>query len=195
MAKLYPVADGSEQRLQAALKRARTPDGLRRVQCIWMRVALGMDAISIAAALGWSPRNVRDVQRSYLSRGDALFDGPGRGGRRHELMTVREEYELFRTLREQAAPSRELPFERAHRAVEAAVGRRVDPSTVHRMLKRHGWHHAALVTASPDTLTDAARERQRGRTGLWTRLRDDQQPDEPGASPAPEPDSAVPDKP
>ena len=67
MAKPYP--EGAMEEVQAALRRARRADQLRRAQCVWMRLGLGMNALQIARALGWSVWSVRGVQSQYRRKG------------------------------------------------------------------------------------------------------------------------------
>jgi transposase len=167
MTRPYLIPEGSKEKLKAALKRARSADALRRVQCIWMRVELGLSNTQIAAALGWSAYTVRDLQQRYRHKGEALFEGPGKGGRRRELMSTRQEFALLRRIREEAFPSGVVDYQDVHQAVEKAVGRRVDFSTVHRMLKRHGWYRKALV--SMPSLPDPSGQKwgSGGRTGIW----------------------------
>jgi hypothetical protein len=60
MARPYP--EEALEEAQAALQRARTANDLRRVQCVWMRLSLGMNALQIAKAVGWLVWSVRGVR-------------------------------------------------------------------------------------------------------------------------------------
>ena len=142
--RLTPPDDWAET-LPPLLKSARTANDLRQVLCVWMRLALGMSKEQIAIATGWSASTIRQVQERFLREGVAAFQGPGKGGRRNELMTRQSEYALLRRLREENFPNEVLEFHAVHRAVENAVGREVPVSTVHRLLKRHGWRRVARV--------------------------------------------------
>ncbi|HXJ96437.1 MAG TPA: helix-turn-helix domain-containing protein [Terriglobia bacterium] len=186
MAKRIPVPKDWAETLPPLLKSARTATELRHVLCIWMRLALDMKAPQIATALGWSVRTVRQVQERFLKEGKAAFEKPGKGGRRNELMTREAEYALLRRLREKNFPNAVLEFRVVHEAVEKAVGREVSPSTVHRLLRRHGWHRAAQVFIPRDT-DPYLDGRRRPRTGEWSLLRPEtpEPPPESSASTAP----------
>jgi transposase len=184
MAKRIPVPKDWAETLPPLLKSARTATDLRHVLCIWMRLALGMSAANIAVALGWSARTVRQVQERFLREGKAAFQSPGKGGRRNELMSRQAEYALLRRLREENFPNAALEFRAVHQAVEKAVGREVPLSTVHRLLKRHGWHRTAHVLIPQNHDPSVPVRRQRGpRTGAWSLLRPETT-ESPAGSPA-----------
>ena len=165
--RIEPPNDWAEI-LPPVLKRARSADDLRRVLCIWMRLALGMSRKQIAIATGWSASTVRQVQERFLREGIAAFQGPGKGGRRNELMCLSAEYALLRRLREENFPNAVLPFHAVQQAVEKAVGREVPVSTVHRLLKRHGWRRVAHVLLPHDRGPAPLAQRQPvSRTGVW----------------------------
>ncbi|HEY6290434.1 MAG TPA: hypothetical protein VI455_02590 [Terriglobia bacterium] len=143
-----PFPEGSLEKLRAALKDARTKAEFQRVQCLWLRAALGLSGAQVATAIGWHPAAVARLQADYLRQGDAVLAGAGRGGRRRENLTRRAEQELLRKLRAEAAPSEVISSAAVHVAYEKAVGHPVGSSTVLRMLHRHGWTRHALVAMS-----------------------------------------------
>src|SRR5579863_9922306 len=166
--RLTPPDDWAET-LPPLLKSARTANDLRQVLCVWMRLALGMSKEQIAIATGWSASSIRQVQERFLREGIAAFQGPGKGGRRNELMTRQSEYALLRRLREENFPNEVLEFHAVHRAVENAVGREVPVSTVHRLLKRHGWRRVARVFIPHDPVpTPPDGRKLNSRTGVWS---------------------------
>ncbi|HEY6291246.1 MAG TPA: hypothetical protein VI455_06735 [Terriglobia bacterium] len=165
MASPYP--EGALEEAQAALQRARTADQLRRAQCVWMRLSLGMNAFQIAKAMGWSVWSVRGVQSLYRRKGARALEGPGRGGRRYEVLTRDAEADLLNRLRAEAWPNAVLEFRDIHQAVELAAGRPVAPSTVHRMLTRHGWGRRSLVGISRRGGASDARFDARHRSGTY----------------------------
>ena len=171
MARPYP--EHALEEAQAALKQARTADQLRRAQCVWMRLSLGMNAFQIAKAVGWSVWSVRGVQSAYRRKGAKAFEGPGRGGRRYEVLTRDAETDLLNRLRAEAWPNIVLEFRDIHQAVERAAGRTVAPSTVHRMLTRHGWGRRSMVGISQRGGSSDASFDARRRSGAWYPLRPD----------------------
>ena len=87
--KAFP--EGSFAKLKAAVKSARTKAQLQQAQCLWLRVAHGLSALEVAAAIGWSESNVRRFQARYLREGEAALAGPGRGGRRNQILSLCQE--------------------------------------------------------------------------------------------------------
>jgi transposase len=84
------------------LKEARNKVEFQRVQCLWLRAALGLNANQVAQALGWRPTSVRRLQAQYGRQGEALWQRPGRGGRRHQNLSVAEEAQLLAGFLERA---------------------------------------------------------------------------------------------
>jgi transposase len=156
MAKPRPFPEGCTESLKAELKRARAKGvpAHERVLCVRLRAALGLGAEQVATAIGWSVDGVRHVQALYLKEGEAMFRRPGRGGRRHNILTREEEKALLRRVRDEADPVSVIDFRTLHAEVEKAAGGRVPPSTVHRMLDRHGWGRQCLVLI-PDRKSSA----------------------------------------
>jgi transposase len=151
-----PFPDGTLERLQDALKEARHKADFQRVQCLWLRGALGLNANQVAPALGWRPTSVRRLQAQYLRQGETLWQRPGRGGRRHQNLTPPEEARLWAGFLGRAERGGWLEVSRVQQAYEQAVGHAVPKSTVYRMLARHGWRKLAPRPCHPPA--DAARQ-------------------------------------
>ena len=138
-----PFPEGSAERLEQALRQARSKAEFQRVQCVWLRAGLGLNAKQVAQALGWRPTSVRRLQAQYGRLGEALWQRPGRGGRRHQNLRREEEARLLQGFLQRAEQGRLLEVSRVKQAYEQAVGRGVPKSTVYRMLARHGWRKLA----------------------------------------------------
>jgi transposase len=151
MGQLKPFPEGSREKLKAALRAARTKAQYQRVLCLWLREALGMNAVQIAVALGWNYASVWRLHSLYARLGDAALAEPKRGGRRRQNLTEKEEYNLLRQLRSAAAPECVIHSGDVRAAYEKAVGHPVPPSTVSRMLARHGWTRHMIVAMANDT--------------------------------------------
>jgi hypothetical protein len=176
-----PLPEDTTERLKAAMKKAKTKDEYRRVLCVWLRQVLELNSTQIGAALLWSPSQVRVVHSRFLCEGEAAFaPEPGRGGRRRWLLTLEEECNLLRRVREEAWPDSTLEFRTVHQAVEKEAGRRVDAAFVHRMLKRHGWGRRAIIAIPchqypldlPTGIRSPSKDRV-PRSGVWQLLRED----------------------
>jgi len=151
-----PFPEGSVERLEQALRGARSKAEFQRVQCVWLRAALGLNANQVAQALGWRPTSVRRLQAQFLRQGEGLWERPGRGGRRHQNLRREEEARLLQGFLKRAEEGRLLEVSRVKQAYEQAVGHVVPKSTVYRMLARHGWRKLAPRPRHPQT--DDARQ-------------------------------------
>lgn len=148
---------GASARLAEALKQARTKAEFQRIQCLWLRASLGLNADQVATAIGWQPTSVRRLQAQYLTEGASVLKSVGRGGRRHQNLTVERELQLLADFRSQAEQAGMLEVSQIKRAYEQAVEHPVPKSTVYRMLARHGWRKIALRRHHPQV----SRQRQR----------------------------------
>ena len=75
-----PFPDGSVERIEQALRGAQSKAEFQRVQCMWLRAALGLNANQVAQALGWRPTSVRRLQAQFLRQGEGFWECPERGG-------------------------------------------------------------------------------------------------------------------
>jgi transposase len=138
-----PLPQRAGKQLRQALKQAETKTEFQRVQCLWLRAALGLSANEVALAVGWAPTSVRRVQARYLREGEAALRQANRGGRRHENLSEEAERQLLEGFLGTAAQGGVLELKAIQAAYEAAVGHAVAKSTVYRMLARHGWRKIA----------------------------------------------------
>jgi transposase len=134
-----PLPEGAAERLAALLKEANSKADYQRIQCVWLRAALGLRAAQIAIALGWQVGSVRQVHSDYLRQGEAVLRGKPLGGRHRQNLTSEQEKELLLPFLEQAETGGVLVIAPVQAAYEAAVGRPVHHSVVYRALHRQGW--------------------------------------------------------
>jgi transposase len=134
-----PLPEGTAERLAALLKEAKDKAEYQRIQCVWLRAALGLRAAQIATALGWQVGSVRQVQSDYLRQGEAVLRSKPAGGRHRQNLTIEQEKELLLPFLEQAEAGGVLVVAPVQAAYEAAVGRPVHHSVVYRALHRQGW--------------------------------------------------------
>ena len=83
---------GAWEQLSEALKQAKSKAEFQRIQCLWLRASLGLNADQVAAAIGWQPTSVRRLQAQYLEGGEQVLKAVGRGGRRNQNLTVEQWY-------------------------------------------------------------------------------------------------------
>src|SRR4051795_9995870 len=134
-----PLPTGAAERLAAMLKEAKSRAEYQRIQCVWLRAALGLGAAQIATALGWQVGSVRQVHSDYLRQGEAVLRSKPSGGRHRQNLTIEQEKELLFPFLEQAEAGGVLVVAPVQAAYEAAVGRPVHHSVVYRALHRQGW--------------------------------------------------------
>jgi transposase len=148
---------GASEQLSEALKQAKTKAEFQRIQCLWLRVSLGLNADQVATALGWQPTSVRRLQAQYLKEGEQMLQAVGRGGRRNQNLTVEQERQLLTGFSTQNKEAGMLEVSQIKRVYEELIGHAVPKSTVYRMLARHGWRKIGPRRRH----AEGSRERQR----------------------------------
>jgi transposase len=97
------------------------------------------EAKDIARHTGVSVATVHQVISTYNRLGVAAVETPGKGGRRHEYMTLEEERELLSPFFELAKKGELTTIAPIKQGFEKRVGHEVDETTIHRLLKRQKW--------------------------------------------------------
>lgn len=126
-------------RLAERLKVANSRVEYQRIQCVLIRATLGSSAGEIAQLLGWSTATVHVMHSRWGKEGDAIFDVRARGGRRHQYLDAQQEQELLAPFVQRANAGGMLSVGEIQQAYQERTGRQVAPSTVYRLLDRHGW--------------------------------------------------------
>jgi transposase len=96
-------------------------------------------AQEIALHTGVSVSTVHRVISVYNRLGAAAVETPGKGGRRHEYLSLPEEQAFLAPFFAQAERGEIATVAQIQRAYEAKVAHEVDDSTIYRLLNRHGW--------------------------------------------------------
>jgi transposase len=82
---------------------------------------------------------VHDVISTYNRLGAAAVVTAGKGGRRHQYLTLEEEAQFLAPFFARAEQGLLTTTAEIWRAFESRVGHHVDDSTMYRLLNRHGW--------------------------------------------------------
>jgi transposase len=82
---------------------------------------------------------VRRIISSYNRLGLAAIETPGKGGRRHEYMSLEQERNFLQPFFARAAHGEIATAEEIHRAFEAEIKHEVHITSIYRLLDRHGW--------------------------------------------------------
>jgi len=96
-------------------------------------------AEEIALHTGVSATTVHRVIATYNRLGPTALETPGKGGRRHEYLTLPEEKEFLAAFFARAESGEIATVAQIQGAFEERVGHQVDDSTIYRLLDRHGW--------------------------------------------------------
>lgn len=126
-------------RLAERLKRAQSHSEYQRIQCVLIRATLGSSASEIAQLLGWSTATVHVIHSRWAKEGEAIFDLRARGGRHHQHLSADEEAQVLAPFLAQANAGGVLKVAEIQQTYEKRVGKSVAPSTIYRLLERHGW--------------------------------------------------------
>lgn len=135
--------EGSQEVLATLMQRAQTKAEFQRVQSVWLRATLDLPDEQIARAVGLSVNTVRCLCSRFRRHGVSALMGVGRGGRRHENLTVDQEKEVLQPFLAQAGSGAVLHVGAIKSAYEKEVGHAVPKSTIYRLLARHGWRKLA----------------------------------------------------
>jgi transposase len=96
-------------------------------------------AEEIALHIGTSATTVHRVVSIYNRLGPVALETPGRGGRRHQYLTLVEEKAFLFPFFAQAESGEIATVAQIQHAYETNVGHEVAESTIYRLLNRHGW--------------------------------------------------------
>ena len=139
MGALQPVPEGAVERLAPMLPAAGSKAEYQRIQCVWLRITLGLSSQQIAEALGWQASSVRHVQARYWQRGEAALRDQPQGGRYHAHLTAEEEQALLAPFLEKARQGEISVAAPLRQAYEGKLGRPIHHSVIYRALHRQGW--------------------------------------------------------
>ena len=106
---------------------------------IYLALIRPRKAGEIARDIGVSVTTVRRVISSYNRLGRAAIETPGKGGRRHEYMSLEQERNFLQPFFARAARGEIATGEEIQRAFEAEVKHEVHITSIYRLLDRHGW--------------------------------------------------------
>lgn len=126
-------------RLAERLKVANSRSEYQRIQCVLIRATLGSSAREIAQLLGWSTATVHVMHSRWAKEGDAVFEVRRRGGRHHQHLSPEQEQALLAPFVQRARAGGMLNVSEIAQAYQERTGKQVAPSTIYRLLDRHGW--------------------------------------------------------
>jgi transposase len=123
------------ERLQAELR----PHRRQRWLIIYQALVDPREAAQIAKHCGVSTATVHQLISAYNRRGVEAVETPGKGGRRNQYLTLEQERAFLQPYLARAAQGDVATVAEIQQALEAEVKQSIDPSTLYRLLARHGW--------------------------------------------------------
>ena len=147
------TATYNDQEIQSAaqlVESAKTIQQLREGQSILIPALTGATMDETAKVLGIGRNYVCVLRRQFRAKGGPTFsERDRRGGRRRALMSLEEEQAFLAPWIDQAKNGGVISIPAIQSALESRIGKKVPPSTVYRMLSRHGWRKVTPDTRHP----------------------------------------------
>jgi transposase len=151
-----PFSVGTTKRLQQLLKQARSIADQRRIQAVLMRALDASPPERIAVITGLNVNTVRVLHSRFLREGEAFLLGrPGRGGRRHSLLSVDLQTALLNQHVQAAVEEHIVEAGTFKREYAALVGHSVAATTVYRLLAKAGWRKIVPRPSHPGKQPEA----------------------------------------
>ena len=127
------------EEVKAALKTSHDKEEYQRVQAVWLRMELGLNASEIARILGIHTGSVWRIHSRFFHEGASVFRSGPHGGRYKENMRLEDEKRFLSPFIEKTSRSGVLVVSGIKLAYEKTLGHKVPKSTIYRMLERNGW--------------------------------------------------------
>ncbi len=151
--------------VNARMQREQRPWCRRRWEIISQALTAPRKAEDIARTVGVSPTTVHRVIATYKQRGVAAIETPGKGGRRHQYLTLEQERAFLQPFLARAARGEIATAAEIQRAYEEQAKQSVALSTIYRLLDRHGWsQHGASVKAGSNPVPASGNTPTHGET-------------------------------
>jgi transposase len=124
--------------VQHALRSARSKSEFQRILCIWLKMSFSFTSEQLAIAIGRSPVFVRKIQSRFAKESIQCFAEKKKGGRKREYISFEREEQILTKFHRQAQRGNSMDVQAIRKAYELSVGKEVSPSTVYRLIARHG---------------------------------------------------------
>ncbi len=115
-------------------------------------------AEEIAKHCAVSKATVHQVISTYNRLGRAAVETPGKGGRRHQYLSLEEEQAFVAPFFARAEKGEIATTAEIQQAFEARVGHEVEDTTIYRLLNRHGWRKLVPRPRHPQANSEAQKE-------------------------------------
>jgi transposase len=140
---MHLPAEAVQERIRGEKRPWRSP----RWQIIYPALTAPRHAEEIARTVGVSLSTVHRVIATYKQGGVAAIETPGKGGRRHQHLTLAQERAFLQPFLARAARGEMATAVEIQRAFEAPIGHEVNKSTIYRLLARHGLQQLGAASS------------------------------------------------
>jgi hypothetical protein len=137
---------------KSSLPKAKTIEGLRKLQAVVLPLEFGLTLGQTAQATGVTVGWVSQLRNRFI-REDGRFDDerPKRGGRYRQNMHREEEERFLAPFLEKASSGGILVVTKIKEALDKRLGRKVALSSTYNLLHRHNWRKLALDKRHPQS--------------------------------------------
>ena len=150
-----PFPDGTAEQMQNLLENVKDLNSYKRVQCIYFRAKFDYSADLITKITGYKLQTVRNIHSSFLKYGLQALEINQKGGRNHELLSIKQEKKLIQEFEQKAKDGGIIEISKIHTAYENTVGKKIPRSTTYRMLDRHNWRKITPRPTHPKSSVEA----------------------------------------
>ena len=151
------------------VSKARSADDLRQAQAILLPLQLGLSLEQTALAIGRSVSLTCKLRNR--KRRERANEIPVRKSKRElrnrATATLAQEAALLDQVLAQASAGGVVVIPSLKPAFEKALGREIAPSTLYRMLARHGWRKLAPDTVHPKGDPERREEFKKNSPAVW----------------------------
>ena len=165
------MAGGKDQlaMARAALRNAKTADELRAAQAVVLPLELGLTIAQTAIAIGRSVGVTCNMRTRYSRIARKEIEPPVSKTqlRNRARLSLDEESAMLDEIFAQAAHDGVVIVPALQEKLVEKLGEPVSPSTIYRMLARHGWRKLALDAEHPEEDAQGREHRQRNSRMRW----------------------------
>ena len=171
MARPAQLTEDMEQAALQLVQKAQTTRELRTGLSILIPKRCGVANAVTSQILGVGVATVVRMQRQIRDQVTGTTKVKGKwGGRRRQLLTFEEEKAFLEPWVIKAATGGVLVVPPIHAALEERLGRKIPPSTVYRLLARHGWRKVEPDTCHPKRDAEAQEVFKKTSPKRWQKL-------------------------
>src|SRR5664280_2540245 len=143
---------GQDLLAKASLSKAKTIEGLRKLQAVVLPLEFGLTLEQTAQATGVSVGWVSQLRNRFIREGGSFDDDrPKRGGRYRQNMNREEEERFLAPFLEKASSGGILVVSEIKEALDRRLGREVALSSTYNLLHRHNWRKLAPDKRHPQS--------------------------------------------